>query len=102
MEGNRFIGSYIIFFRRYLYAYFCIENFNYQIADKWNLASHLFVKSFTHDSILSTQFLGGFESIRGLPDGYLYGTHAAYANLELRHLSYQGKNIWLQIAFFST
>ncbi len=45
-------------------------------------------------------FLGGFDSIRGLPDGTLYGTKAGYSNLELRYLFHKAQYTWWQAAAY--
>ena len=58
------------------------------------------MESSSANSIFTTRFLGGFDSIRGLPDGYLYGTKAIYTNLELRYLSHRWKYTWLQEVLF--
>jgi outer membrane protein assembly factor BamA len=54
----------------------------------------------TFNSLQGEYFLGGLDTIRGLPDGAIYGTHAGYANVELRHLSFKMKYLWLQSAVF--
>ena len=45
-------------------------------------------------------FLGGLDSVRGVPDGAIYGNHATYTNLEVRHLSYKWRYAWLQTVGF--
>lgn len=54
------------------------------------------------DSLRSSQihYLGGLDSIRGHPDGVLYGPHSAYANLELRMPTYIGKKVHMQNVVF--
>jgi outer membrane protein assembly factor BamA len=67
-----------------------VEAFHYRrIAHRWNFASHLFAASSSDTSFASQKFLGGFESIRGIPDGAIFGPTASYLNLELRHLTWR-------------
>ncbi len=50
-----------------------------------NFALHALAGTTTYDSLYNRYFLGGFDSIRGYPDGILHGTRAAFANAELRY-----------------
>jgi len=72
----------------------------YQWASNWNAASRLYFSSSSDQSLASQQFLGGFDSIRGLPDGAIFGTKAGYLNLELRHLSWQSSYLDIQQVVF--
>lgn len=65
-----------------------------------NVASHLFLGQSTFNSTSTQYFLGGFDSVRGLPDGIAYGTRSGFFNLELRKVTLRKKFIWLQPAVF--
>ncbi len=65
-----------------------------------NFGAHMVAGQSTTNSLQGQYFLGGLDSIRGLPDGAIYGTHAAYINAELRHLSLKTKYLWFQTATF--
>lgn len=68
-----------------------------------NVASHAVIGQTSFTSLQNQYFLGGLDSIRGLPDGAIYGTHAAYGSLEVRQLSYKSKYLWIQsVAFGDT
>ena len=78
-----------------------LEAFYYKILPRgWNVGVHAVAGQSTFNSLQSQYFLGGLDSIRGLPDGALYGTHATWANAELRHLFLKSKYLWLQSATF--
>lgn len=66
-----------------------------------NLAFHGFVGQTSFSSLQTQYFLGGLDSIRGLPDGAIYGTHAGYVNTELRHLTARMKYLWIQTVVFA-
>lgn len=72
----------------------------YQLDSRWNLAAHAYLSSSSDRSLASQQFLGGLESIRGLPDGAIFGTKAGYLNLELRHISWQWTYLDIQNVLF--
>jgi hypothetical protein len=65
-----------------------------------NLGFHLFMGKTTSQSYESQFYLGGFDSVRGLPDGVMYGSTAAYANFELRFIAHRMKYAWFQTATF--
>jgi hypothetical protein len=65
-----------------------------------NMAAHALVGYSSDDSIQSQYFLGGFDSIRGFPDGIVYGSRAGYLNAELRQTSMKWKYLWLQSVGF--
>lgn len=65
-----------------------------------NVASHLFLGQSTFNSTSTQYYLGGFDSVRGLPDGIAYGTRSGYINLELRKIALRKKYVWLQPAVF--
>jgi outer membrane protein assembly factor BamA len=66
-----------------------------------NLGVHALAGESTVDTFHDQYFLGGLDSIRGLPDGAVYGTRAAYANVELRHISARMRYLWIQSVVFS-
>lgn len=66
-----------------------------------NFGFHLVAGGTSAPSFESQYFLGGFDSIRGLPDGYLRGKKAAYFNAEARHVSWRTKYVWFQTAAFA-
>jgi len=77
------------------------EGFYYaMLGSHWNFASRAVIGATTINSLQSQYFLGGLDTVRGIPDGALYGSHAAFANLELRHLEFKTKYLWLQTATF--
>jgi len=65
-----------------------------------NAAAHLFVGSNSSSSIGSQYFLGGFESIRGYPDGFIFGSKTAYSNFEVRKLMRTFSHVWFQPTAF--
>jgi hypothetical protein len=66
-----------------------------------NMALHGFVGQTSNDSVDTQFFLGGFDSIRGIPDGALYGTRAAYGNAEFRKITAQWRYLWVQQVLFA-
>ncbi len=70
------------------------------LGQNWNFASRAVIGATTINSLQSQYFLGGLDTVRGLPDSYLYGTKAAFANFELRHLEFKAKYLWFQTATF--
>ena len=79
-----------------------LEYFYYKFfANKWNFAFHSFIGSASDSSLQNQKFLGGFDSVRGLPDGALYGRNAAYSNIELRYLSFKHQKMWIQSVLFA-
>lgn len=66
-----------------------------------NLAFHA-LGAFNHtSSVFGRKYLGGFDSVRGLPDGIAYGNKIWYVNAELRYLSQTWDQLWLQsVGFF--
>ena len=78
-----------------------LESFYYHLwGQNLNLALHGFAAYRESRTLPSLYYLGGFESIRGIVDGAIFGTQAAYANVEMRHLFYKFPYLWLQSAFF--
>jgi len=68
-----------------------------------NLAAHLFAGESSRQSLHNQYFLGGFDSIRGLPDGIIYGTKALYGNFEWREFIQGWRYLLLHgVAFYDT
>lgn len=66
-----------------------------------NFAAHMFMGMSTLNTSQSRYYLGGFESVRGLPDGYMQGTRAAYGSLEARQIVYRAHRLWIQTVAFT-
>jgi hemolysin activation/secretion protein len=63
----------------------------------------VFAGQTAHHSLQNQYFLGGFDSVRGLPDGAVIGNRAAYSNLEFRLITYKLKYMWFQnVVFFDS
>lgn len=78
-----------------------MESFYYHLwGNRWNMALHGFAAYRQSRTLSSLYYLGGFESIRGIVDGAIFGNHAAYGNAEVRYLLYKFPYLWLQSAFF--
>ena len=65
----------------------------------WNLGLRLTAGYKPSEKFASKYFLGGFETVRGLPDGFFNGSYAAYSNLELRYFPIK-KTIWVELSTF--
>jgi len=65
-----------------------------------NLAGRVFMASTSENTVGSVYYLGGFDSIRGLPDGIHYGNTIAYGNFEARVIAAKWKYVHLQPALF--
>ena len=65
-----------------------------------NLAGRLFAASTSQNTVAAVYYLGGFDSIRGLPDGIHYGDTIAYGNFEARVIATKMKYAHLQPAIF--
>jgi hypothetical protein len=66
-----------------------------------NLAVHGFAGVTNSRSLESIFFLGGFDSIRGIPDNVQYGNKAAYYNVELRDILFKSRYVWVQTGIFA-
>lgn len=101
-EGRRFVGrSGPLFELEGVRSREELEAFWFWLwEDHLNLAWHAFAGYSDSRSVHSQYFLGGFDSIRGLPDGIVYGNHAAYTNLELRQLCFESKYLKTQTLAF--
>jgi outer membrane protein assembly factor BamA len=65
-----------------------------------NLASRIFTAKSNQNSLGTVFYLGGFGSIRGLPDGVHYGNSAVIGNFEARIIAAKFKYAHLQPALF--
>lgn len=73
----------------------------YLFKNMWNFASHFFLGVKENQNLASGYFLGGFDSIRGVPDSILYGPKAFYTNIEMRKLWKPYRYLWCQgVGFF--
>ena len=78
-----------------------LESFYFKILPgSVNLAWRGVVGATNIVSLQNQYYLGGLDTIRGLPDGAVYGTHAAFANLELRYLTGQFRYLGIQSVAF--
>jgi outer membrane protein assembly factor BamA len=77
------------------------EVFDYtEIPGGWNLALHGFTGSSSSKSLRRLYYLGGFDSVRGLPDGLKFGNKAAFLNAEIRYFTWASKYLHVQSALF--
>ena len=65
-----------------------------------NFASHVFAGTTTQKTLGAVYYLGGFDSVRGLPDGIHYGNKTLYGNFEARVIASKLKYAHIQPAFF--
>lgn len=65
-----------------------------------NLAAHLFTAKSSDKTLSGLYYLGGFDSVRGLPDGISYGNQMAYVNLEARIVAMRFKYAHIQPVVF--
>ena len=78
------------------------EVFAYQLfGSNLNLAQHGFFGYRGSNHLADQYFLGGFDSVRGLPDGALYGSKSMYGNLEARYLFRSFERLWMQLVTFA-
>ncbi|NBQ52242.1 MAG: hypothetical protein EBU49_01490 [Proteobacteria bacterium] len=61
-----------------------------------NIVLHAYLQAAGSPTISNAFHLGGFDSIRGFPDGIRYGAFAAYSNFEVRREAWTSK--WLKVA----
>jgi outer membrane protein assembly factor BamA len=66
-----------------------------------NFASHFFYGDQNRKTLRNVYFLGGFDSVRGLPDGIHFGTKILFANFEARHMTAKFKRLHVQSAIFT-
>ncbi len=65
-----------------------------------NLASRIYTAKSNQNSLGTVFYLGGFDSVRGLPDGVHYGNNAVIGNFEARIIAAKFKYAHLQPAIF--
>jgi hypothetical protein len=88
-----------IFYDPSLYRH-VIDFYFYRRHDLFNLAAH-FNHSYINSDIYELgYFIGGFDSVRGLPDSYYFGHERFVTNLEARRIFLKRKDYWLQSAVF--
>jgi len=102
MDGTRLLAGFGPLYDGYTtHTKFEHEAFFYKlIGSNVNLAGHYLVGSTNNDRIANQYFLGGLDSVRGIPDGALYGNHAAYVNTEARFLVAKYRYTWFEPLVF--
>ena len=65
-----------------------------------NLAGRIYAASTSDNTVGAVYYLGGFDSIRGLPDGIHYGNNIMFGNFEARMMTAKWKYAHLQSALF--
>jgi len=106
MDGYRFVFKEgPLFTKTNTYQLFETEGFFYLLKDSkfghnWNLALHYFLGGSSVETVSNQFFLGGFDSVRGVPDSWLYGTHVFNTNVEVRKMLLKARYIWIQTATF--
>lgn len=65
-----------------------------------NFAWHTFIAGSDSRYLQDTYFLGGLDSIRGIPDGAEFGNKAIYNNVELRHTTWHARYLQVQNVVF--
>lgn len=102
LRGWRFlVGAGPAISDRKNHASFEQELFFYSLwSDDWNFSWHQWLGVTDDSSYQSLYFLGGLESIRGLPDGVLFGNKAFYTNIELRKILGRTQYAWVQAATY--
>jgi outer membrane protein assembly factor BamA len=102
MDGFRLVGRWgPAFTQDKTHSTAEAQLFYYRLLNqRWNFAGHFFAGTNSSSSLESLYFLGGFDSIRGIPDGIIYGHQASYMNLEMRYLSANWKYLSVQNVLF--
>lgn len=78
-----------------------LEIFYYKtFFEKLGLALHGFFAESGSKALQAQYFLGGFDSVRGIPDGAIWGNKAWYSNTELLYLFFKSHYLWLQSSMF--
>jgi outer membrane protein assembly factor BamA len=78
------------------------ETYYYQpLGFDLELALHGFARKSSTATTETVVFLGGFDSVRGFPDGAAFGNEAGFANAELRWLAAKFEYVWLQFGPFA-
>lgn len=68
----------------------------YRPENNINIATHAYLQVAGSPTVANAFHLGGFDSVRGFPDGIRHGAFAAYGNLEVRREALTAK--WLKVA----
>lgn len=106
MDGYRFVFKEgPLFTKEDTYQHVETEGFFYLLKDSryghnWNLALHYLLGGSSVDTISNQFFIGGFDSVRGIPDSWLYGTHVLNINFEVRKMLMKARYMWIQTATF--
>lgn len=79
---------------------FDFYNYHHYLAYDFNVSGHFFIGSTNFKDVENQFYLGGLDSIRGIYDGFLYGTKAYYLNLELKKIFLKFKYMHLLGVFF--
>lgn len=66
-----------------------------------NLAFHGYAQQAGSATLSNTFYLGGFDSVRGFPDGIKYGAFAAYGNFELRFQGWRSQRLKFATVLFA-
>lgn len=102
MEGTRFLalaGPLLTeegYFSKTEMDFYRYEDFGHDL----NLAFHLFAAQTTEDRFYGQYFIGGFDSVRGYPDGISFGQRVIYGTTEVRRVFSRYKYLWLQSVGF--
>ena len=72
----------------------------YAVNSDFNLATHLYGATTSQNSVGAVYYLGGFDSVRGLPDGIRYGNRIVYGNFEARAIAGRFQFAHIQPAVF--
>ncbi len=68
--------------------------------DQWpfdlNMGLHFYFWNSSTTTDATQFYLGGFDSVRGFPDGLRSGSTALYSNFELRRILHKSKYLWIQ------
>ncbi len=65
-----------------------------------NFAGRIYAATTTQTTVGGVYYLGGFDSVRGLPDGVHYGNKITYGNFEARVIAAKFKYAHIQPAVF--
>lgn len=84
------------------HGHYEIESFYYWLWDPhWELGTHFLIGGSESNNLQSTYFLGGLDTIRGIPDGAVYGPRAMVFNAEFKKIMPKFKYLWLQNCVFA-
>lgn len=84
------------------HSFFELETFWFKLLpSNLNFAAHHVIGRSSQKTTRNQYFLGGLDSVRGFNDGVVFGTHATWLNLEVRHLSWKASTYtWIQSVAF--